>query len=146
MSQNSIRSLVYISTAKAGLQEADFLKIVESAQRNNELNEITGLLVFNGTNFMQLLEGAPESVNNCMAIIANDPRHNGIVILSKDGKPEREFPDWHMANILFQSGKISSDNPLDKILGRKDVSNETSEIFRNFCSLGLPTNNVMKPE
>ncbi|NRD88822.1 hypothetical protein C8024_04160 [Sphingopyxis sp. BSNA05] len=57
MSNEMISSISYISTARAGLTDADFQAILEEASKRNETLGLTGLLTFNGLNFMQTLEG-----------------------------------------------------------------------------------------
>ena len=141
MSHNSIRSLVYISTAKAGLGEADIESILETAQRNNKQNKLTGLLVFNGTNFMQLLEGAAEDVNNCMAIIANDPRHHGMVVVCRDDMAQREFPDWYMAGRIIT---VPAKAGLEEIFTVESVGEKTRQLLKNFSTLGVPQSSMRK--
>jgi hypothetical protein len=87
--------VVYISTAKHA--EVDLPSILQSSQRNNRRDGVTGLLFGNGTRFLQVLEGEPDKVEAIMARIAKDPRHRAIVTLSRRTITTREFGHWSMA-------------------------------------------------
>ena len=57
-----LRSVTYTSLARPGLQESDLEAIGTTAQRENAARGITGLLIFNGTHFLQIIEGAPDAL------------------------------------------------------------------------------------
>ena len=44
---------------------------------------VTGMLVFNGTHFLQILEGAEASVDALIEHIRTDPRHTGFEICDR---------------------------------------------------------------
>ena len=56
--------LIYFSTAQLGLSVQELEKILVSAVANNQRKGVTGLLLFNGLNFLQILEGAPAEVDD----------------------------------------------------------------------------------
>jgi hypothetical protein len=92
-----IYTLVYCSRATAGIDDAAVARIIESAQRDNPRQGITGLLVFGSGIFFQWLEGSRERVTTLMARLRNDTRHHSIVQLSdSEDVRERLFPDWDM--------------------------------------------------
>lgn len=93
----SFSRLVYVSTAHPDLMLTDLDAILDTARTRNAAEGITGLLVFNGFNFMQLLEGPADSVERVFASICKDRRHTGVVrVLSADADA-RVFGDWAMA-------------------------------------------------
>ncbi|MBV5258536.1 BLUF domain-containing protein [Synechococcus moorigangaii CMS01] len=100
----NISRLVYISTAHPDLMLADLDSILETARTRNAAENITGLLVFNGFNFMQLLEGPAESVERIFASICNDGRHTGVVRVMSGETDARVFGDWAMAYARTGSG------------------------------------------
>ena len=53
----ALTSLTYTSLARLDLQSSDLEEIHRSARELNALDGITGLLVFNGTHFLQIIEG-----------------------------------------------------------------------------------------
>ena len=92
----SLVSLLYMSKATDAM-EADQLSGIErtATARNREAN-VSGLLIYNGTNFVQLLEGEEGMVSATMDRIRQDPRHTNIHVLRHSGVRERECPDWAM--------------------------------------------------
>ena len=77
----------------------DIAEIVEAARDHNERHDITGLLLFNGINFLQTLEGEAKIVEHLMDRIAADARHSGVVVIAKETVDERAFDGWSMAYV-----------------------------------------------
>lgn len=100
-------SLIYVSSSVKILNDAELLDILKISRSNNETREVTGMLLYKGGNFMQVLEGPEESVNALMEKIKADPRHKDVSILSREPIQTRQFPSWEMA---FQN----LDNPAIK--------------------------------
>lgn len=61
------------------------------ANKNNEVHEVTGILLFNGTHFFQLLEGPEAAVQSIYEHICRDKRHHNLVELMRDYAPSRRF-------------------------------------------------------
>lgn len=70
--------------------------ILASARINNQRNGLTGLLVFDGQNFCQYLEGPPVVVLERMERIRDDDRHTGIDIACKGETDARIFNRFTM--------------------------------------------------
>jgi hypothetical protein len=70
--------------------------IHRSALRHNALNGVTGLLVFNGTHFLQVIEGAAESIDELVERLRRDGRHSGVEIRDQRKIVTPSFPDWSM--------------------------------------------------
>ena len=90
-----IKQYVYISTA-LGLSREEVGGILDACARNNAAQEITGLLLYNGRNFLQLLEGKAETLDQLMSTIEADRRHAGVLIMHKGEVEQRDCPDWAM--------------------------------------------------
>jgi hypothetical protein len=90
-----MRRIVYISTS-AGLPADEVDRLVTSAQRNNAEREITGFLLYNGRNFLQLVEGKQAALMSLMTTLARDPRHSGMLTLIDEPIVERSCPQWTM--------------------------------------------------
>lgn len=65
--------------------------MVVAANLKNRRSDVTGILLFNGRHFFQLLEGPEEQVKEIYRCICNDPRHYNIVELMCDYAPARRF-------------------------------------------------------
>lgn len=90
-------SIVYISTAIADFKSADLVKLLERARGFNKRVGITGVLMFGGGRFVQVLEGGPATVRRLYARIMADPRHGRLEKLADGPLARREFKDWHMS-------------------------------------------------
>jgi len=90
-----IEQILYISTVSPS-EMVNLSAILAVARRNNSANDITGLLMFNGKRFLQVLEGPSEAIDATFERIRRDPRHRGQVLLARKTIPQREFGDWSM--------------------------------------------------
>ncbi len=95
--QEESYSIVYMSKAIAHLDEAMLLHLLGQCRLNNAQNGITGVLMYGGGEFIQVLEGCPAAVRRLYARIAADPRHGRLEILSDGPISRREFKDWYMS-------------------------------------------------
>lgn len=92
-----IRQLLYVSRAPAG-EAVPLEPIYEASRHNNAIDGVTGLLLGDGSRFMQVLEGSPASVAETFRRIALDPRHRDIEVLHDAQVAERQFGTWAMAD------------------------------------------------
>ena len=69
------------------------------ANKINKSSSVTGILLFNGTHFFQLLEGPEAAVKAVYNRICQDPRHHNLVELLRDYAPARRF--GHVGMELF---------------------------------------------
>lgn len=91
-----LTSLTYTSLARLDLQSSDLEDIHRSARELNALDGITGLLVFNGTHFLQIIEGAHDAIEDLLDRLRRDPRHTGLEVRDERRIDKRSFPDWSM--------------------------------------------------
>lgn len=91
---------LYISTAPT-LPREEVEAILAASARNNPARGITGLLLFNGRNFLQLLEGEEREVAGLMETITADPRHAGVSVLDRRTIEARTCPDWAMKRVMI---------------------------------------------
>lgn len=90
--------LCYISVAKPFVDEQELLSILESSCKNNAADNITGMLLFHGGQFLQVLEGPKSAVEACFARISKDSRHLSVAKLLEEELPARCFGQWSMAS------------------------------------------------
>ncbi len=88
--------ILYISTVSPA-ETVDLASILAISRRNNRAQDITGLLMFNGKRFLQVLEGPTAAVEDTFERIRRDTRHRAHVMLSRRAVERREFGDWSMA-------------------------------------------------
>ncbi|OWF66585.1 hypothetical protein B6A14_00970 [Polynucleobacter hirudinilacicola] len=91
----TITQLIYVSDL-VNRDETQLAAILESAVRHNRENDISGMLLYSGGNFLQVLEGTKEQVRETYQRICRDLRHTNILILTQEEINERHFSDWSM--------------------------------------------------
>lgn len=92
----NLTSLTYTSLARLDLDASELEAIHRTALQLNALDGITGLLVFNGTHFLQIIEGAPNAIDDLVQRLRRDPRHSGFEVRDRHPVETRSFPDWSM--------------------------------------------------
>ncbi len=129
--------LIYVSSAADTLTADDLQAIVATAQRNNAAREITGVLLFNGLNFLQVLEGPRRQVEQLYTQITMDRRHVSVGKVLDEAMEERLFSKWPMAHRLEETkhlpGAVASAD-LSDVLDREMPAN-VKRVINNFVSL-----------
>lgn len=96
--------LIYRSSAVPELLRLDDVRQLarESAQRN-EAKNITGMLMLSGNDFLQVLEGPTDTVNELYAKILSDKRHKQVRLIVYEPMMDRIYPDWGMRAVFMSS-------------------------------------------
>lgn len=89
--------LLYISEATEGITEDAITSVLKSAEKNNPPLGITGLLVYGGGVFAQILEGPEQAVLQKYVSIITDTRHRNCRLVYITTTGERIFKDISMA-------------------------------------------------
>jgi hypothetical protein len=124
---------LYISTAPT-LPREDVDAILAASARNNPARGITGLLLFNGRNFLQLLEGEEGAVSSLMDTIIADPRHSGVSVLDRRAIAARACPDWAMKRVMIAESIASRREMLERDLP-EGLDPELRKMIVNFAVL-----------
>ncbi|MEO3988662.1 diguanylate phosphodiesterase [Pseudocitrobacter cyperus] len=90
--------------------------MVAAANIRNSNQNVTGILLFNGTHFFQLLEGPDENVRRIYSDIAKDKRHYNLVELLCDHGPTRRFGNVGME--LFDLREHAREEVLQAVLSK----------------------------
>ena len=88
--------LIYASSATRPMQPQDLVAILEKSHINNAEAGITGMLLYRGGNFLQVLEGSEQAVDERFKVILDDPRHYQVTLLLKRPVARRQFEQWEM--------------------------------------------------
>ncbi|WP_295539175.1 BLUF domain-containing protein [uncultured Thiohalocapsa sp.] len=91
-----IFQLCYLSTASRDMQREDLVDLLTTSRHKNTALGITGLLLYSGDQFIQLLEGEESVVRALYAQIARDERHHDVALAFEEHVAERQCPDWSM--------------------------------------------------
>jgi len=72
-------AIVYVSTASQNLEKDEIEGILNTSKEWNNDNNITGLLLFSGGNFFQIIEGEKGKILELFEDIQTDKRHHNIM-------------------------------------------------------------------
>lgn len=96
MTEPALIHLIYCSTAAHEMSQAELLNLLQQSRRRNEQLKLTGMLLYGGGVFMQLLEGIPAAVDMVYQKISRDPRHHSLILLEREPISTRSFAGWSM--------------------------------------------------
>ena len=97
--------LIYVSSATEQFSRPELEALLAKSRQNNQRVNVTGLLLYKGGNFIQILEGEKEAVLATHARVSQDPRHRGMITMAQGNIEKRQFPDWSMGFQLLQSNE-----------------------------------------
>ena len=92
----SLIQLIYVSSASHELGQDELDSILDAAACNNAALQVTGMLLYAGGSFMQILEGEAAAVDQIFERVSHDSRHANIFVLERDSVSRRSFARWHM--------------------------------------------------
>lgn len=141
-----LSTLIYRSRAVQSMTAEDLDDLLTPARARNAALHVTGILLFDGVHFVQLLEGPDDAVVQLFDAIRRDDAHKNVVFLMQDQGPARRFggdamamldlreldPQQVSSRILAKMKKparwASSDDRVVKILGWYAAAHGTDHI------------------
>ena len=122
----SLYCLVYTSIASRKMSDDDLKVLLKTIRKNNEIRQVTGILLYLDPFFIQVLEGEEAIVNNLFTRIKQDSRHNKVSLIYRKPIDERYFSNWTMG-----FSKITYEN-VSTLEGFSDfLQRPTAEFFSN---------------
>ena len=109
--------------------DAEARAIAARSAIKNGPRQLSGALLFTGTYFAQLLEGADDQINLLMAEISADPRHENVIVVDRSSIDMRRFGDWNM-------GYLGSSQFVQRHISQLVNAPTTSERLRTTAWLG----------
>ena len=91
--------LMYASRAASSVTQDELASILKKSKANNAPVGVTGVLCYSGGIFLQVLEGGRMAVSRLYNRIANDTRHQDVVLLGYEEIGERSFVRWSMGQV-----------------------------------------------
>ena len=92
----ALKRVMYLSRATRAMQRGELEDMLVGSRKRNLAHGITGLLVYEGGAFAQVLEGPPEKVGQLLRNIRSDARHSRYEQLSSGPIEARYFSGWAM--------------------------------------------------
>ena len=111
-----LKSLAYTSLARPDLGPGDIRAIHQTARHLNALDGVTGLLIYNGRQFLQVIEGAESAIDDLLLRLETDSRHSELTIEDQRFIEEREFRDWAMELVQISIGDKQARKDLADLL------------------------------
>lgn len=127
-------SIIYVSKVRVPLDRHQLKLLSEEAANNNALHQITGMLVYNGEHFMQLIEGEKSVIEKLLEVIESDERHSDLVVIRRKEEQTRECPDWSMRYYTIPIEGVGAANETFQSMP-KDFQADTRIVFTSFASL-----------
>ena len=88
--------LIYVSSATKLMDNDELLSLLAQSRDKNLELDITGMLLYKGGNFMQMLEGDEQTVNDLYDTIVRDERHSNVTRVITGHIAQRNFQGWSM--------------------------------------------------
>jgi len=105
-----MRQLLYISNTDDDFPQAELERILATSRRNNVPLGLTGMLLYLGGAFLQVLEGPAESVEKIYTRIRSDSRHWEAQTLLESDVQHRAFGAWSMGFHELKPGQAETEN------------------------------------
>jgi len=133
--------LVYVSVRKEECTDEEIDKILAACKRNNPKLDITGVLLYSKTHFLQYLEGDYKEISGLYEKIKPDTRHKNVVLITTGPIEERTFPSWEMGSKEIDEDKVEFQTDLSKeeaqafqdiIAGKDQEGNRSIQLIKKF--------------
>lgn len=134
-----IHQIFYVSQSKKVFNDDNLMELLDKSRKSNDKNGVTGMLIYNSSIFLQLLEGDRESVQKIFDKIKADKRHDQVIILYEGDIEERLFPHWTMGyksideikpELLAEVMFLADDRLKDKRMSKPEAVLSTLRKFR----------------
>ncbi|MVO08394.1 bluf domain protein [Flavobacterium sp. TP390] len=129
--------IIYLSSATTKFTNEEILTLLNASRKNNEANEITGLLLYSDGNFLQIIEGKQKKIKALYAKINMDQRHRNIIKVFEGKVSHRIYPKWHMG---FNSIDKEFENQTIGTDSYQSISSEDDLIASTFIATFLKSN------
>lgn len=88
--------LLYLSSSNTTFDDDALQALLAVSRRNNAADGVSGMLLYDDGNFIQYLEGEKAAVETVFERICKDPRHAGMLVVSRGEVDKLCFADWSM--------------------------------------------------
>jgi Sensors of blue-light using FAD len=119
--------IIYSSEAATPMQTDDLQELLEHSRRSNGAKGITGALIYAEGIFLQILEGDKARLQELMAKIRRDLRHESVLVLRESEVPAAIFGSWKMAYVSATSKQVAKWVGLSTAADATESLSETDE-------------------
>jgi hypothetical protein len=102
---SELSQFLYLSRLRGASAAQTVLDVVRQARVNNERLGVTGVLLFDGSDICQYIEGPSEVLDALVGRIGADARHEQVQVLHHAAlTTARRFHRWRMGYVLLDHG------------------------------------------
>lgn len=120
--------VLYASKSKQNLTLDSINKILEVSRKNNNQNNVTGILLYRNGEFLQLLEGDKFDVYFTLKKIREDERHTNLEIFHEAEIEDRLFDKWSMAFKTEQDFNPELDNRIEELKQNSSIKDNLTMV------------------
>ncbi|MFS0738201.1 BLUF domain-containing protein [Sphingomonas sp. 1P06PA] len=99
-----MRRIVYISRAVQPFTDRDMVNLCQQVNVNNRKQGISGLLLFDGVQFCQAIEGDQTVIGHLIERVRRDSRHTHLSFCFDQNVRSRQFKEWRSDMLLSELG------------------------------------------
>jgi hypothetical protein len=92
--------MAWSSIPAPSLSPARLNDIIAPSRRNNERNQISGMLLFTGAHFLAMLEGEERNLDDLWLRLERDQRHCDLFRISEEICVKRLYSEWMMGYVV----------------------------------------------
>jgi hypothetical protein len=104
-----LNRIIYCSQATTDFSPDELVTLLELARNRNATSELTGMLLYCGQSFLQVLEGGPVALASTYGRIVADDRHTNLRLLMDAEVSSPLFPDWSMGFEHIDDAELAED-------------------------------------
>jgi Sensors of blue-light using FAD len=134
--------IIYSSKSGSPMQTEDLQELLDHSRRSNGANGITGALVYAEGIFLQILEGDKDLLNDLMAKIRQDVRHENVIVLQEGEVPAAVFGGWKMAyvsatpkQVAMWAGVSMANDATESLTDTVEEQNRTTQFAQEILAL-----------
>ena len=116
-----LERMFYISRATRPMSRGELEDLLHGARARNVARDITGMLLYDGGHFAQVVEGPQETVRRLFQSIQRDQRHSEVVVICEGPVEQRDFPGWAMGYSNLDGEKEPNIEEIKTMMRTQDV-------------------------
>jgi hypothetical protein len=114
----------------------ELVVLMDSFRYINQIQGITGILLYHHGNLIQLFEGPIEKTKQLYDNIINDNRHTKVIKMLHHKIDKRTFPDWYMGLVTNDTSKHWNELNFLETLSITDVKIKMIlDTFKRICRI-----------
>ncbi|MDT0677850.1 BLUF domain-containing protein [Autumnicola musiva] len=126
-------AICYVSTARSELPTTEIEHILQITEKNNNAQNLTGLLLYSDGNFFQVLEGEKEEVYSLYNKIKTDRNHHSVIQIF--GKCiDKEYFDGYRSKFISSEAQYQPEAIEQYLQHVKMLDQSAQNVVRNILS------------